>query len=158
MSIESAIASEALGVAAKSGVGFLGGWQLKAILAVVALVGIGTPGFLFYRHITHIEADNKTLTTDRDHWKQTATYWYQQNQATLTRLKDAQSTMGLLAVNRTTATETQRKVTNAFKQTPASTAADASGAVNDAFGVLACSSAGSCNPSAAHPAHRPARP
>lgn len=130
----------------------------KIIGALFALVAVATPGVLGYRYVKGVIEDNKTLTTDRDKWKRNAVYWYQQNQATLKRLEDQQKTTTLLAANRSSATATGRRVTDAFKQTPQSTAADASRAANDAFSMLACASGGTCRSSAATPARGNPRP
>ena len=118
-------------------------WKIKLAMILGALVLLGTPGFLGYRYVKGVIEDNKTLTTERDTWKQRATYWYQQHQAALVRigdfeeaLRNQQNTMNLLARNRSSATTTGRSVSNAFKQVR--TALDASRTVNDAFGVLSC--------------------
>lgn len=132
-------------------------WKIKAALALAGLVAVGVPGFLGYRYVKGVIEDNKTLTIDRDKWKGNAIFWYQQNQATLKRLEDQQVTTTLLAQNRSSATATQRRVTNAFKQP--STAYDASRAANDAFSLLTCASGGTCAQTTKAPArNRPARP
>lgn len=130
----------------------------KIIGALAALVMLGTPGFLGYRYVKGVIEDNKTLTGERDLWKQRAVYWHGQFLSAEKRIKEQQATMNLLAQNRTSATQTQRRVTNAFKQSPASSAVDATRAANDAFGLLACSTGGPCRSSQAPAAGRPPRP